>query len=126
MSASSVYKTVQATTASKERTLLLLLEAILKHMRIAAAALDRKDMATARPSIERANDIIYMLQCTLKPEQAPELCASLRDIYTFVHLRLIKAMASRDSKWIHEAERVFLPIEQAFQQAVKIVQQNGQ
>ncbi len=106
--------------------MLLLLEAILKHMRVAEAALERKDIATARPSIERANDIIYMLQCTLKPDVAPELCASLKDIYTFVHLRLIKAMATRDPHWIREATRVFAPIEQGFQQAVKLVQQNGQ
>ena len=51
---------------------------------------------------------------TLDRRQAPELCQSLSQIYTFVCARLITASVQRSAQAAAEAERVFAPVAAGF------------
>lgn len=112
------YAQTQNETASKERLMVLLFETALKHMRTGAVALETGKRTEANKVLGKASDIVLELHRTLDPNQAPQLCEQLGEIYRFTAQRLTQAIASGDPKAVREAERAFLPLVEAFQQAV--------
>lgn len=118
MNAARAYAKTQNTTASKERMLVLLFEAALRHIRTGAIELEAKQPQKALEPLAKATDIVSELQASLDPNAAPELAATLQPVYMFVWQRLLKASAARDPVAAREAERVFAPICEAFQTAV--------
>jgi flagellar protein FliS len=122
MNRANAYRNVQASTASKERLMALLFETALRHMRQGRAALERRDRAAFFTALEKASAIVIELQCTLKPEAAPQLCEQLKDIYGFVIGRLVTAGTGADLRALAEAEKAFAPVAEAFIQAATQVQ----
>ena len=116
------YANTQNETASKERMMVLLFEAALRHMRRAAAALESGRSADASPGLAKAGDIVAELLATLDHTKAPQLCRQLSDVYIFVADRLIAAGGSRNPAAVRDAERVFAPIAEAFSTAVTSLQ----
>ncbi|MEO5768200.1 MAG: flagellar export chaperone FliS [Polyangia bacterium] len=125
MSAAHRYADVRNTTASKERLMVMLFEAALRHMRTAARHLEHKDRKAAAPLIEKACQIVLELQSTLKPEVAPKLTQSLIEIYTFTAARLCRANITGQVKDLRDAEKAFAPIVDGFVQAVAALGPNG-
>jgi flagellar protein FliS len=121
MTRANAYKTVQASTASKERLMALLFEAALRHMRQGRAALERNDRPAFFTAMDKGAAIVVELQATLKPEAAPQLCEQLRDIYGFVVGRLAQATVQLDPRLVTEAERAFAPVAEAFIQVASQV-----
>lgn len=109
-------------TASKERLMMLLFEAALKHIRRGATLLEEATVTEALVQLGKASDIVTQLALTLDAEKAPELTQTLAELYTFVGSRLARAAAFRDAGAAREAERVFAPIVDGFQQAVASLQ----
>lgn len=122
MSLAQRYATTQNETASKERLMVLLFEAALRHIRTAAASLEGGRFDQASTPLSKALAIVTELLATLDPKHAPELVATLSELYKFVNGRLLGALATRDAKAVREAERVFLPIVEGFQGAVAQLQ----
>jgi flagellar biosynthetic protein FliS len=118
MSALSAYARVNVGTASAPQIMISLFQAAMRSMRASAGAFDRGDYNAGSLMAEKAATIVLGLQGTLKEEVAPELCARLSDLYTFVACRLGMAGAKFSAEHVHEAERVFAPIAEAFTQAV--------
>src|SRR3954467_3232771 len=118
MISANVYKQVQASTASPDRTMVLLFQAATKHIRMGRTAIERRGRRASIDSIERAAAIILEVQRALKPELAPELCGELHELYGFVVGRLTLAAVNQDKRYCDEAERIFAPIADAFVQAV--------
>jgi flagellar protein FliS len=116
------YANTRNETASKERLMILLFEAALKHMRVAAAAMEGGRVLEGMEPLAKAGDIIAELTATLDHSKAPQLCARLTDLYLFVGDRLLASAATRSAKPLREAERVFAPIADAFASAVAMVQ----
>ena len=120
MNALKKYGQTTKETASRERLLVLLFEAALRHMRNGASALESGRAADAVLPISKANDIVVELQATLDTARAPELCQQLGAVYQFVAQRLLLGSLKKDAKLVREAERAFLPLVEAFQQAVQV------
>jgi flagellar protein FliS len=118
MNAYRTYTNANVTTASGPRIMMTLFETALRHMRTAQTAYARGDYRTGGDSAERATAIVLGLQATLKHEIAPGLCEQLDALYSFVVGRLTLAIGNTSELHIEEAERVFLPIVEAFDQAV--------
>jgi flagellar protein FliS len=116
------YAVTQNETASKERLMVLLFEAALRHIRTAAAALETGRPHDANTPLAKASDIVAELMATLDHSKSPQLCAQLMDVYLFVADRLITAAGSKKAQPVREAERVFAPIADAFTQAVASLQ----
>lgn len=120
------YAAVAQTTASKERTLVLLLRKALSSMEIARASLAPDggappDDAKADAAFERALAIVAELNDTLDPARGDALCRSLADVYAFVTWRLTRAQSARDPGDVVAAVRAFRPIVEAFEAAVEQV-----
>jgi flagellar protein FliS len=122
MTVARLYARTQNETASKERLMVLLFEAALRHMRAAGPALTARRFAEANTAIGKASNIVTELLATLDRSKAPQLCDNLAQVYTFVLDRLIKALSDRDAKWVREAERAFAPIATGFAEAVRQVE----
>ncbi len=118
MNATKAYARATTETASKERLMVLLFEAALRHMRVAAGHLEAKQPAAALPLLTKSSDIVTELAATLDPNRAPELVQTLGELYLFVAQRLAMASLSRDPVPVREAERAFAPIVEGFQAAV--------
>jgi flagellar protein FliS len=116
------YAKVRNETASKERLMVLLFETALRHMRVAATALDRQDQKAAETSLGKASAIVTELLSTLDKQRSPELYDNLSSVYIFVADRLLRARLGRSSALVREAERVFAPVAEAFADAVKQVE----
>jgi flagellar protein FliS len=122
MNASRAYKRATQETASKERLMVLLFEAALKHMRQAGVLLEARKSTDALPLLLKASDIVTELAATLDARRAPELANTLGELYAFVCRRLAHAAAFQDAVAAREAERAFAPIVDGFQQAVASLQ----
>jgi flagellar protein FliS len=118
MNAARAYARATNETASKERLMVLLFEAALKHMRVGATHLEAGDVKAALPLLTKASDIVTELAGTLNASMAPELAGVLGDVYLFVAQRLAIASFSKAAAPVREAERAFAPIVEGFQQAV--------
>ena len=118
MNAYRTYTNATVYTASAPRIMMTLFETALRHMRTARAAYAVGDYRTGGNSAERAAAIVLGLQATLKHELALSLCEQLDSVYGFVVGRLTLAIGTTSAKYMQEAERVFLPIVEAFGQAV--------
>jgi flagellar secretion chaperone FliS len=122
MHAARAYARTQNETASKERLMVLLFEAALRHMRTAAPALEARRYAEGLQALAKASDIVTELMCTLNHPVSPELCQQLTTVYQFVHARLLVAQTNRDARAVREAERAFLPVATGFGEAVRQVE----
>ena len=119
------YAQTQNATASKERLMILLFEAGLRHIRAGAQALEDRRFADSAAPLAKASDIVMELNRTLDHTKAPQLSASLKDLYGFINGRLVSATIGLDSKAAREAERVFAPLVEGFQGAVMKLQADG-
>ena len=124
MSPLSAYTNANVRTSSAPQIMVTLFQAALRNMRASAGAFDRGDYRTGSVMAEKAANIVLGLQGTLKEEVAPELCARLSDLYSFVACRLGMAGAKFSAEHVHEAERVFAPIAEAFTEAVARASEN--
>ncbi len=113
------YAQAQNETASPERLMVLLFEAALRHMRTAAGALQSGRAADANVALSKATDIVVELDATFDRPRFPELADNLGLVYQFVCNRLLSATVKRDPVLVREAERVFLPVADAFSTAVR-------
>jgi flagellar protein FliS len=118
MKAYRTYTNANVSTASAPRIMMTLFETALRHMRAGKAAYAMGDYRTGGDAAERASAIVLGLQATLKHELAPSLCEQLDAVYGFVVARLTLAVGAMSAQYMEEAERVFLPIVEAFDQAV--------
>jgi flagellar biosynthetic protein FliS len=116
--AALAYARTQRETASKERTLVLLLETALRHLRLAATAFEERRDGDAVASLTRATDIVMELHGTLDTSRAPELCETLGELYRFISGKLLLAATTHTTEPIREAERVLVPIVEGFAGAV--------
>jgi flagellar protein FliS len=113
------YAQTQVVTASRERLMLLMIEAVPQKTANGLKALEEGRPRDASKLFLAASNIVLELQRTLDPKKgAPELCENLSKIYQFVAVRLSQAALKRDAALAHEALRVFKPIADAFAGAV--------
>jgi flagellar biosynthetic protein FliS len=118
MTAYRAYTNANVNTASAPRIMMTLFETALRCMRTARGAYEKGDYRTGGDSAERAATIVLGLQATLKHEMAPALCEQLDSVYGFVLARLTLAIGNTSARHMEEAERVFRPVVEAFDQAV--------
>lgn len=106
--------------------MVLLFEAGLRHIRNGAQALENSRYDEAVTPLTKASDIVMELSRTLDHSRAPELCATLKDLYGFINGRLVSATVGLNAQSAREAERVFGPLVEGFQGAVAKLQAEGQ
>lgn len=113
------YAKTQVMTASPGRLLVLLLRACRRHMATAARFLEEENRAAAQEPLSKASEIVYELCRTLDPSHNKELADNLADVYSNVSARLLRAQTTHDAAHVREAETLFGPVADAFEDVVE-------
>jgi flagellin-specific chaperone FliS len=114
------YAQTQIETASRERIMISLIQAVSRNMKSAIEFFETGQATKAVPLLTRASDIVLYLARTLRPTpESQELCQTLSKIYLFVALKLTCSATGRDVKLVREAQRAFQPIADGFTVAVE-------
>jgi len=120
--AANRYREIQNQTASRERLMVMLLEAALRHIRFGADALEAKRSHEAHVPLTKANEIVVELHSTLDRTRAPELCDQLAEVYRFISFRVLRSITSRDPAPAREALKALEPIVEGFASAVRALE----
>jgi flagellar secretion chaperone FliS len=105
-------------TANKEAILLLLYEGLIRFLKQAIIAIEKKDTIEKSRLIGRGQDIVNELRATLNKKQGGDLAVSLDSLYGFVTDRLILANKDNDSEKLNEAINILTTLHEAWQQAI--------
>ncbi|MFN7020774.1 MAG: flagellar export chaperone FliS [Phycisphaerales bacterium] len=93
----NTYLRTQVLTASPERLRLLLLEGALRFLRQGRDGLERRDYAASYDGFSQARNIVVELMTSIREDQAPELCARVRSLYTFIFQIIAEASLEKDA-----------------------------
>lgn len=92
----NAYLQSRVMSASPQELRLLLIEGAIKYTRIAREGIVARDYESVYLGVQHAQAILVELLNALKPDEAPELCARLSGLYTFLYRRLMDACTERD------------------------------
>lgn len=98
--------------APPERLLTMLFDALVNNIVVAEAALERKDFFVLNERLVRAQEIVLVLQGTLKPglwSGGPALVA----IYNYVYRLLVRGNVHKDAGALSEARKLLEPLQAA-------------
>ncbi len=112
------YGAVQVSTSTPGQVLVMLYDGLFRFMAEARLAMGQKRRGRAGELIGRAHAILDMLNATLEPKHAPELCANLEALYLFCMDRLIEANVENKPEKIDEVIKVLAPLRDAWRQVV--------
>lgn len=103
------------TGASSHHLVTLLYDGFLDALTEARGALQAKDMGAKAAAITRAIRIIDEgLKACLNVEAGGELALNLRDLYTYISLRLTQANLRNDSDALDECSQLIQPVREAW------------
>ncbi len=98
----NAYLKTKVMTASREELRLMLIDGAIKFAQQALQGLETKDHEETYSGFSQCRDIILELINTIKPEHAPEIAKSVKDLYTFMYGELVKASINRDPVTLRE------------------------
>ncbi|MFM7295790.1 MAG: flagellar export chaperone FliS [Planctomycetota bacterium] len=112
------YGTVQMTTSSPGQILVMLYDGLFRFLGEARTAITTRDRARAGERISRSHAILDLLDSTLDPTHAPELCDNLHELYLFCMSRIVTANINQDVTPLDEVLRVLGPLREAWKEAI--------
>ncbi len=113
------YKATSIQSASREKLLLMMYEGAIKFVKLAIAAVEKKDIASRGENIGRAFDIVLELNNTLDHKVGDgELAKQLEQLYMFITDQFTKANINNDAKPLQEALKILETLYQGWKQAV--------
>ena len=101
--AAQSYLRTKILTASPDELRLMLYDGAIKFCQQAKEALANSDFEASYHALMRAQKIVLELSASLDHEVAPDLCARLSSLYTFIYCRLVDANVKRDVNLIDES-----------------------
>lgn len=119
------YVRTQIMTARPEQLRLLLYEGAIKFCRQAKDTLDKQDFEASYNSITRAEKIVLELSTSLNEQAAPDLCAKLNALYTYIYRLLVDANVNHKAETIDEAIGLLEYEKQTWQLLMKRLTEDG-
>lgn len=113
------YKSTAVTSASREKILLMLYEAAIKHVKLAIRACEEKKIADRGTNIIKAYDIIMELNNTLDHKVGGDIAKNLEQLYMFLTDQLTKANMTADVVALNNSLKVLETLYTGWQQAVE-------
>ena len=97
------YLRTKILTAGPEELRLMLYEGAIRFCRLARAALEAREWEKSYNNLMRAQKIVLELSTSLNYQVAPELCARLGALYTYIYRRLVDANVEHAIAAVDEA-----------------------
>jgi flagellar secretion chaperone FliS len=121
LNAQHAYRKVQTDSASREETVVLLFEGIVRFLHQARAAMDRGDLEEQSRLINRVQRILSELTLAVSDEPDPTLAVSLRCSYTSMYNRLMEANISDDLNALDDVIQLASRFAEAWRMALQKV-----
>lgn len=115
------YKRSSISTASRERLLLMLYDALIGLVRQAQDAIAKRDNQSTNNALLKAQNIVLELRSTLDKDQAPELCITLYELYTYMYGKLVDANRFKERTHLDDIFPLIQELRDAFAQAERVV-----
>jgi flagellar protein FliS len=100
------YLRTRVLTATPEQLQMMLYDGALAFCQQARAALTERNYEQSYSLISKVQKIVVELNCSLKPELAPELCQRLSALYVYAYRKLIEANTRRTIEALDEAVNI--------------------
>jgi flagellar secretion chaperone FliS len=101
--AANEYLKAKVLTATPEQLQMMLYDGALKFAERGKLALEAKNFDQSYHSLTRAQKILLEMNCSLRPDLAPDLCKNLSGIYMFCYRKVVEANTSREIGPLDEA-----------------------
>jgi flagellar protein FliS len=99
---SQAYLKTKVMTASPAELRLMLIDGAIRFTEQARRGYEERNFESAFEGTTKAQNILMEMMNSLRPDQAPELCARLSALYTFMYKSLVEASSTRDTRLIDE------------------------
>ena len=100
------YLRTKVLTATPEQLQMMLYDGAIRFCEAARAALVEKNWESSYNNISRAQKIILEMNCSLKHDVDPDLCAKLAALYTYAYRNLVDANINHEAGSLDEALRI--------------------
>jgi flagellar protein FliS len=101
--AANEYLKARVMTATPEQLQLMLFDGAMTFAERARKAIEAKKFDESYLNLSKAEKILLELNCSLKPELAPELCKNLSGLYMFCYRKLVEANTTQAIEPLDEA-----------------------
>ncbi len=115
------YKTMAIKTATRGQILIMLYEGAIRHVKKAAAAIEKKDLAAKGAAIGKAHDIINELLNTLDFDVGGQVAIDLERLYNFITEQLVKANMESSKEILLNLQKILETLLGAWKEAVEKV-----
>lgn len=113
------YKKTSIQSASREKLLLMMYEAAIKHVKLALIAVEQKQIAERGTNIGRAYDIILELNNTLDHKVGGEISKNLEQLYMYLTDQLTQANISGDVQPLKSALKILETLYEGWLKAIE-------
>ncbi|MDL2273040.1 flagellar export chaperone FliS [Oscillospiraceae bacterium OttesenSCG-928-G22] len=112
------YQTQNVMTASPGELTLMLYDGAIKNIRLAAHAMEEKQLERAHECLIKAQAILGELQGSLRGEE--ELVGQLNALYDFITGELVNANVKKEAGLLNDPLELLLELRETWQEAVLI------
>jgi flagellar protein FliS len=102
----NTYRQTQVQSRTPVELVVMLYDGALQALHTAREAMERRDVAGRRESLDKVLAIVAELQCTLNTDKGGEIAASLDRLYEYVNLRLLEGAMKNDITAIDEVSKL--------------------
>lgn len=114
----STYKSTHVETASKEKILLMLYDALIGHVRDARGALEEGDKQNAHDNLLQSQEIVTELISTLDMDAGGDIAEELYSLYDYVLHNLIQANVENDPSRLDDVLPVIEDLHEAWDEVI--------
>jgi flagellar protein FliS len=120
------YRQTAVKTANPGQILIMLYESAIKNVKLAAVAIDKKDIPAKGKHIGKVHDIINELTATLNFEVGGDIARNLERLYNFMVEQLVKANMESSKEPLVTVQKLLETLLDGWKVAVNQTNQPGQ
>ncbi len=113
----NAYRANQVTTISRGQLLLLTYDGLLRYLQEGKSAMQQGRLETQNANLQKAQELILELYCTLNTDAFPELVRNLERLYNYMYQRIIHANVHDDLAAVDEVASLVADLRDTWAQA---------
>jgi len=110
------YRQTQVGTANQVRLIIMLHDGVIRFLHQTLVAMKKKDYFNQSASLNKALDVIFHLWGSLNVDENDEIAKNLRQLFKYMHTRLVQANVDDNPLPIEEAIDYFRTLREAWAQ----------
>jgi flagellar secretion chaperone FliS len=121
----NTYQEVAVQTSSPAKLVVMLYEGAIRFLNQSITAIQSKDLAMKRQSVDRAVAIVQHLQSTLDMSQGKEVAADLDRLYSYITSKILDASGKLEVAPLEEATKLLTVLLSGWQEVARKEQEHS-